>query len=74
MTNHMKILAADDHWLARSAMSQLLKGSYKDTEILEAESFEEVVEQLEEHEDIDLILADLVMPLSCPLITDPRNS
>jgi DNA-binding NarL/FixJ family response regulator len=58
----LKILAADDHWIARAAMSQLLRGLGRKVEILEAADFDAAVKLAETNPDLDLILIDLIMP------------
>ena len=62
MTEPLKILAADDHWIARAALSQLLKGLGRKVVVLEAGDFNEALEIVGEHDDLDMILIDLVMP------------
>lgn len=58
----MKILIADDHWVVRESLKQVLRRLNKDQEILEAGSFDEAYSALCNHPDVDLMLADLVMP------------
>ncbi len=61
-SSKLKILAADDHWIARAAMSQLLRGLGRKVEILEAADFAAAVKVAEANPDLDLILIDLIMP------------
>ena len=61
-SSKLKILAADDHWIARAAMSQLLRGLGRKVEVLEAADFDAAVKLVEAHADLDLILIDLIMP------------
>lgn len=58
----LKILAADDHWIARAALVNLLKSIDQDIEILEASDYGETLDQAKDNPDLDLILIDLVMP------------
>lgn len=63
----MKVLAADDHWIAREALKHLLKGLAHNVEVYEAESFAEALSVVENHSDLDLVLVDLMMPGLEPL-------
>ncbi len=58
----LKILAADDHWIARAALTQLLQGLGHKVNVLEAADFNEALSIVEKNPDLDLILVDLVMP------------
>ncbi len=58
----MKILLADDHWIVRSAMRQLLSRLEPACEVIEATDFHQVLRLVDEHPDVDLALLDLVMP------------
>lgn len=58
----LKILAADDHWIARAALVNLLKSMDQETEILEASDYQETLDQARDNPGLDLILIDLVMP------------
>lgn len=58
----MKILIADDHWVVRESLKQVLRRLNKVQDILEAASFDEAQSTLRAHADVDLMLADLVMP------------
>ena len=55
-------LLADDHSLYRKALGHLLKQQFSFSQILEAECFEEAVECLHRHSDIELAIFDLAMP------------
>jgi len=57
-----KVIVADDHPLFREAMKQVLPQVIDDCDVLEAESFFELEQELATHGDIDLILMDLHMP------------
>lgn len=58
----MKILIADDHWVVRESLKQVLRGLRPSLELFEAETFDEARATLEDHPDVDLMLVDLVMP------------
>lgn len=60
--NLMKILIADDHWVVRESLKQVLRRLDNDHVILEAGTFQEAVAALRGNLDVDLMLADLVMP------------
>lgn len=58
----MKILIADDHWVVRESLKQVirrLKGSHV---TLEAGTFGEAMDILRHNADMDLVLVDLIMP------------
>jgi DNA-binding NarL/FixJ family response regulator len=55
-------LIADDHPLFRGALREAVSGLFKDADIGEAGSFEEVTELLEQGGEVDLVLLDLRMP------------
>jgi DNA-binding NarL/FixJ family response regulator len=58
----MKILIADDHWVVRESLKQVMRRLQQKLDVLEAETFAEAEEILAKHPDIDLMLVDLVMP------------
>jgi DNA-binding NarL/FixJ family response regulator len=58
----MKILIADDHWLMRKSLKEVLQKLDKTNSTYEASSFNECIGILERERNIDLMLADLVMP------------
>lgn len=58
----MKILIADDHWVVRQSLKQVMRRLRQKLEIFEAETFDEAAALLVKHPDIDLVLIDLVMP------------
>jgi len=62
MTEHYKILIADDHPLFRNALRQALDSAYPNTNWLEAESANSLQAVLDENNQLDLILLDLQMP------------
>jgi DNA-binding NarL/FixJ family response regulator len=58
----MKILIADDHWMVRESLKQVMKRVRQAFEAFEAATFEEALNLLRAHPDIDLMLIDLIMP------------
>ncbi len=58
----LKALVADDHWIARAALANVLRGIRDDVQIFEANSFDEAMAQARTDPDLDIILIDLVMP------------
>jgi DNA-binding NarL/FixJ family response regulator len=59
---HATIIIADDHPLLRTAMSDAVKRILNDAMVLEAGTFEEMVERLTKNPNTQLILLDLKMP------------
>lgn len=58
----MRVVVADDHWIVRETVRQVLRGVQSDIEVIEAATFLEVEAHLHAHDDIGLLLIDLVMP------------
>lgn len=58
----MKILIADDHWIVRETLKQVMRQVSRKFEPLEAADFAEARAILENESDIDLMLIDLIMP------------
>ncbi|GGC77120.1 response regulator [Chelatococcus reniformis] len=58
----MKVLIADDHWMVRESLKQVMRRLRQTLDALEAETFDEAIATLLAHPDIDLVLVDLVMP------------
>ena len=58
----MKTLVADDHPLFRVALIQAINQAVDECAIIEAQSFDEVVEQLKLQPDVELVFLDLNMP------------
>ncbi|MGF1610293.1 MAG: response regulator [Kiloniellales bacterium] len=58
----MRALIADDHWAYRAGMIPLLKKIDRDISIVEANSFQSVLDILSKDRDFDLVLMDLHMP------------
>lgn len=61
MSNNEKIIIADDHPLFRQALSVMLRSRFSNAELLEAQTIPEL-EQLLQHNSIDLLLLDLDIP------------
>ena len=57
-----RLLIADDHPLFRGALREAVTGLFREVDIAEAGTFEEVTELAERGGDVDLILLDLAMP------------
>ncbi len=57
-----RFIIVDDHPLFRGALSQALGAAFKDAQILEAGSLDELTERLGASAEVDLILLDLSMP------------
>ncbi len=58
----MKILIADDHWVVRDSLKQVIKRVEKTIVVFEAATFDEALAILRQNPDIDLMLVDLIMP------------
>lgn len=58
----MKILIADDHWFIRDSLKHVVKKVRLTLEPLEADNFDQAIELMRQHSDIELMLIDLVMP------------
>lgn len=58
----VQVLIADDHWMIRETLKQVLRRLPKVHRVYEASNFAEAIEVLRRHADLDLMLADLVMP------------
>jgi DNA-binding NarL/FixJ family response regulator len=61
-TTHYRLVIADDHPLFRGAMREAVSGLFRDADIGEAGSFDDVAKLLERGGEVDLILLDLTMP------------
>jgi DNA-binding NarL/FixJ family response regulator len=57
-----KVIIADDHPLFRAALKQAISECFDITSILEAESFQQLLTLIEQHETIELLFLDLHMP------------
>ena len=57
-----KIVIADDHALVRGGLELVVKMAVPNTEIFQANSFDETINILNENFSIDLVLLDLMMP------------
>ncbi len=58
----MKILIADDHWMIRASLKHAISDLDSSLETVDASTFDEAMQLLSTHHDIDLMLFDLVMP------------
>lgn len=58
----MKVIVADDHALIREGMRHLLEAAEKDCQVLETPGFDGVMDLLDAHPDVSLVLLDLNMP------------
>ncbi len=58
----MKVLLADDHWAARAGIKLLLEEAHERAVFVETESFEETLRQAARHDDLRLVVCDLIMP------------
>ncbi|WP_072377997.1 response regulator transcription factor [Hyphomicrobium sp. NDB2Meth4] len=58
----MKVIIADDHWVVRQSLKQIMRRLNHTLHTYEAETFGELTALLAEHPDTSLILLDLVMP------------
>jgi len=58
----MKIIIADDHWVVRQSLKQIMRRLNQALQTYEAETFGELTTLLAQHPDTSLILLDLVMP------------
>ena len=52
----MRVVVADDHWIVRETLRQVLRGVQGDIEVIEAETFTEVETHLRARDDIGLAL------------------
>ena len=60
--SRLKVLVADDHWIVRLGLKEVLKELDRDLEVVEAEDCTEALMAAGEQDDLDLILLDLRMP------------
>lgn len=58
----MKVLIADDHWVVRESLKQVIQRLQKQLVVFEAATFDEAITALRAHPDMDLLLVDLIMP------------
>jgi DNA-binding NarL/FixJ family response regulator len=58
----MKVLIADDHWMVRESLKQVIRRLEKVLDVYEAATFDEALALLHQHAGIDLMLVDLIMP------------
>ena len=57
-----RVLIVDDHSLVRDGLRSILEISFPDCDILEADSFEQALEALQNADEVDLVLLDLNIP------------
>ncbi|MCZ6605306.1 MAG: response regulator transcription factor [Alphaproteobacteria bacterium] len=62
----MRALIADDHWVFRLGLSEVLSDVDPDLEIVEAGDFNEAIAVVEADKNFDFILLDLLMPGLAP--------
>ncbi|PNG24898.1 response regulator transcription factor [Methylocella silvestris] len=58
----MKILIADDHWIVRASLKQVVQRLERMLSFFEAATFDEAISTLRRQPDMDLMVADLIMP------------
>ncbi len=58
----MKVLLVDDHWVSRAALKSLLTQIDKKAKFLEADNFDDALNQAEGASGLKLVLLDLVLP------------
>ena len=58
----LRIVLADDHALVRGGLALLIDMAAPGSEVLQANSFSQVSEQLSQKKAVDLVLLDLMMP------------
>lgn len=58
----MKVLFADDHWMVRESLKRVMMRLDQGLDTLEAGTFQEALDILRRHSDIDVMLVDLIMP------------
>ncbi|QLE86512.1 response regulator transcription factor [Shewanella sp. Scap07] len=60
--SHAKVAIADDHPLFRAALKQAVEQSFAQTDILEAETFEQLLELVKATPSLEVVFLDLHMP------------
>lgn len=58
----MKILIADDHQLLADALSQLVKENEADAEVLQADSLDDAIDQMDRDGAVEIVLVDYDLP------------
>lgn len=58
----MKILIADDHALVREGVQSALQNAMPGITVVQAQDYQEALDQTQENSDFDLVLLDLGMP------------
>lgn len=67
VSGEMKILIVDDHPLIREAVRHVLAQFDRDVQVFDADSCSAAAEQIDAHQDLDLVLLDLSLPGSSGL-------
>ena len=62
MSEKTSILVADDHPLYRDALVSAIKNLGDQTEVIVSGTFDEAMQRLNDHPEMDLVLLDLNMP------------
>ncbi|WP_245638400.1 response regulator [Croceicoccus bisphenolivorans] len=57
-----RVLIVDDHSLVRDGLRTILEVSFANCEIIEADSFEQALDELQKADEVDLVLLDLNIP------------
>ena len=65
--SHLSVLVADDHWLARQALTHVLDELADKVRIVEAENTSELLQRTRDDGPFDLIVLDLNMPGDTPV-------
>ncbi|WP_394205759.1 response regulator [Shewanella waksmanii] len=60
--SHAKVAIADDHPLFRAALKQAVEQSFAQTDILEAETFEQLIKLVKDNPSLEVVFLDLHMP------------
>ena len=57
-----QVIIADDHPLFRSALKQAISACIEQANMLEADNFNELINQIEQHPSLEIVFLDLHMP------------
>ncbi|MBB3991832.1 response regulator [Croceicoccus naphthovorans] len=57
-----RVLIVDDHSLVRDGLRSILEISFPECDVMEAGSFEEALDALQQADEVDLVLLDITMP------------
>lgn len=58
----MKLMIVDDHPVLRNGFAALLKSAGPDTEVLQAQDVMQALSLIAQHQDLDVVVLDLLMP------------